>query len=71
MGGHKWASKDGIQRSVELYRLQSRTWSSLPDLQVARVLASSCCHGGYVYIFGGGTANDVTNKIEKLSLSYL
>ena len=54
---------------MELYHLQTRAWSFLPDLQVARSGASSCCHGSYIYIFGGLTADGNTNKIERLSLS--
>ena len=57
---------------MELYRLQTRRWSSLPNLNIARQSASSCCHGGYIYTFGGRTTgNDVTNSIERLSISHL
>ena len=59
-------------KTVELYHIKTRKWISKPDLQVARSDASSCCHGGYLYIFGGDIAKDVmTNKIERLDLSDL
>ena len=57
---------------MELYNLKTMRWISKPDLQVARSAASSCCQGGYIYIFGGDIAKDVmTNKIERLDLSDL
>ena len=70
MGGFDWESNKNL-KSVEFYHLQTRTWSSLPDLKVARNCASSCCHGGYIYIFGGTDDEDYTNKIERMNLSYL
>ena len=58
-------------KSVELYHLQTRKWSSLPDLKVERQNVYSCCHDGYIYIFGGNTDWDEPNSIERLDLSYL
>ena len=44
----------------------------MPDLQIARAGASSCCLSGFIYIFGGRISNvDFTNKIERLNLSHL
>ena len=53
----------------------------MPEINVARYEASSCCHGGYIYLFGGmshreegknyGTVKEMKriNKIERLNLS--
>ena len=46
-------------------------WSYLPDIQIGRETASSCCNGGYIYLFGGFDGGWHTNSIERLSLSYL
>ena len=71
MGGHDL--RYNLVKSVELHNLQTMVWSDLPDLNLARYIASSCCHGGYIYIFGGyiNKSRDMTNSIERLSLSYL
>ena len=61
-----------LKRSVELYHLTTKTWSTLPDMRVGRNMTSSCIHGGYIYIFGGEeTRNYYTHKFERLSLTYL
>ena len=70
MGGFIYSSRKNV-KTVELYHLEEKKWSSLPELQLARDGASSCCHGGYIYIFGGFDGRRCINKIERLHLSYL
>ena len=69
-----------MESTVELYDIQSDSWSELPGLQQARRNASSCYHKGYIYVFGGvGKYNEPTketepesfNSIERLSKTCL
>ena len=60
----------GDSKAVELFDLLQGRWSALPELKQARKTAGSCDHGGYIYVFGGGTHCD-TNTIERLSKACL
>ena len=72
IGGYRYALFGKSHYStVELFDLENETWSSMPDLNVARNEHSSCYHGGYIYVLGGKT-NDVwsTNSIERFHFDH-
>ena len=57
---------------MEVYRLQTRTWENLTELNLARHRASCCVAGRYLYIFGGALDGvNFTNQFESLNLSAL
>jgi len=58
-------------KKVEFYDLQSDRWCPLPELNQGREDASSCYHGGYLYVFGGKSGDQYLNTIERINIKCL
>ena len=45
-------------QTVEYYHIEAKFWSLLPELNQAISAGNSCCHGSYMYVFGGASNYD-------------
>ena len=58
-------------KKVERFDTTKSSWETMPNLNKTRVIHSSCCLGGSIYVFGGDKEDETTGKIQSTSIERL